>query len=63
MAISTNGIKTSYLDATPISGRMSIPRRQENAQAMRDDFDLGEPEIRVVAYEVPFNDWVEVIYV
>lgn len=43
MAISTNGIKTSYLDATPISGRMSIPRRQENAQAMRDDFDLGEP--------------------
>ena len=63
MAISTNGIKTSYLDATPISGRMSIPLRQENAQAMLDDFDLGEPEIRVVAYEVPFNDWVEVIYV
>lgn len=63
MGISSNGIKTNYLDATPIHGRMSIPRQQENAPAMWDDFDLGEPQIRIVAYEVPFKDWVEVIYV
>ena len=63
MAIPTNGIKTSYLDANLSHGRMSVPRRQDNTQAMRDDADFGEPEIRVVAYEVPFNDWVEVIYV
>ena len=52
MAIPTNGIKTSYLDANLIHGRMSVPRRQDNTQAMRDDADFGEPEIRVVAYQV-----------
>lgn len=50
--------------ATPILGRMSVPRGAEHDHVLPiDDMDLGDPEIRVVAYEVTYRDWVEVIYV
>jgi hypothetical protein len=61
---SLKGIKASLVEATPIHGRMSVPRAQESASVIAgNDLDLGEPQTRIVAYEVPVNDWVEVIYV
>ena len=62
ICISMPGLAHSI--ATPILGRMSVPRGAEHDHVLPiDDMDLGDPEIRVVAYEVTYRDWVEVIYV
>lgn len=64
VAVSTSGIKAKSLDATPIYGTMSVPRTQDASQAVSgDDMDLGDPSSRIVAYEIPVRNWVEVIYV
>lgn len=43
-----------------IHGRMSLPL--ENA-VEGDELSLGEPVVRIVAYEYPNKEWMEVIYV
>lgn len=59
-----NGIKAKHLKANTVIGTMCVPCEQKDSTVIRgDDMNLGEPQRRVVAYEIPTGDWLEVIYV
>jgi len=57
-------LKAQHLKATTVIGTMCVPCDQKDSTVIRgDDMNLGEPQRRVVAYEIPTGDWLEVIYV
>lgn len=60
----TIGLETTHHLANCIVGSMCIPRAQNDSAVVHgDDMNLGEPQRRVVAYEIPTENWLEVIYV